>query len=142
MSIEPEVQYRSKRLGRIVNNGYRYIYKPSHPRAKTHGGYVGEHVLVMEQALGRLLLDDELVHHKDENRLNNNPDNLEVTSRSRHAQIHAKPPAVVELTCRNCGKAFVRKRRQVVTKIKNGQVDFYCERRCAAASFGHGRSKQ
>jgi len=32
----------------------------------------------MEQALGRRLSPNETVHHKDRNRLNNTPDNLEL----------------------------------------------------------------
>lgn len=32
----------------------------------------------MQEVLGRRLESDERVHHKDGNRLNNNPDNLEL----------------------------------------------------------------
>ena len=34
--------------------------------------------IVMEEKLGRKLLPDEQVHHKDKNPLNNDPDNLEI----------------------------------------------------------------
>ncbi len=57
---------------------YAMLYRPDHPNQK--GGYVYEHRLVAEQKLGRLLLPDEVVHHKDENPKNNAPDNLEVFS--------------------------------------------------------------
>jgi hypothetical protein len=61
--------------GRIQNEqGYILIYSPGHPHA--HNKYVREHVLVMEQILGRYLLPGETVHHKNHDRADNHPDNL------------------------------------------------------------------
>lgn len=50
---------------------------PDHPHATT-AGYVRKHRLVMEDKLGRHLLPTEVVHHKDDNPANNDPDNLEL----------------------------------------------------------------
>ncbi len=47
-----------------------------------------EHRLVMERKLGRPLLRSEIVHHKDENGLNNTPENLELTTQSEHVRHH------------------------------------------------------
>jgi hypothetical protein len=44
----------------------------------------------MEGILGRPLEPWEDVHHKDENKANNNPDNLEVKSHGRHTTEHRK----------------------------------------------------
>lgn len=63
--------------GRVQRKGYWYIYAPDHPRC-TKAGYVLEHRLVMEGALGRYLERHEVVHHRDGNRENNVPENLEV----------------------------------------------------------------
>ena len=55
------------------------------------GNKIYVHRKVMEQKLGRKLQPDELVHHKDEDKLNNNPGNLELTNRSLHAKRHWTP---------------------------------------------------
>ena len=49
-----------------------------------------EHRIVAEKMLGRKLEKGEIVHHKDHNKHNNNPDNLEVMTQSKHASIHLK----------------------------------------------------
>lgn len=68
-------------------SGYVYIYAPEHPEANTRG-YVYEHRVVAEQKIGRRLLKNEVVHHKDEVRSNNDPDNLEVMDKGEHARLH------------------------------------------------------
>lgn len=52
-------------------------------------GYVYRYQIVMELKLGRPLNPGEIVHHKDENQGNDQPDNLEVkASQSEHARLH------------------------------------------------------
>lgn len=49
------------------------------------------HVVIAEtHLLGRRLKKGEHVHHKDENKTNNNLENLEVMTISEHMRIHAK----------------------------------------------------
>lgn len=68
--------------------GYWLAYVPDHPRANAKG-LVREHRLVLEKKIGRYLLPTEDVHHKDENKANNDPDNLELMpSRSDHIRHH------------------------------------------------------
>jgi hypothetical protein len=74
---------------KIMVNKYRYIYMPEHPRAiGTKKLYVAEHRIVMENSLGRFLNDDEVVHHKDENTLNNDISNLQLMSAVEHIKHH------------------------------------------------------
>lgn len=74
--------------GRVRHTkGYVLAYAPEHPEAV--GGYVLEHRLVAEEMLGRRLRADEDVHHKDGDKMNNHPSNLEVLNHSEHARHHA-----------------------------------------------------
>ena len=47
-----------------------------------------EHRVVAEKVLGRKLRKKEIVHHKDENKHNNTPENLSVITQSDHIKIH------------------------------------------------------
>jgi HNH endonuclease len=47
-----------------------------------------EHRVVMEQKLGRRLTSEELIHHDDHTRGNNDPGNLLLTNRVEHARLH------------------------------------------------------
>lgn len=70
-------------------NGYKLIYMPEHPRVIGTSGCVYEHIIIAEQKLGRLLTDDEVVHHIDGNRSNNLPENLIVfKSKADHSRYH------------------------------------------------------
>lgn len=66
--------------GRVqLKDGYIRAYAPEHPRA-VNGRYVLEHILVMEEKLGRYLHPDERVHHMNKIRNDNRPENLELWS--------------------------------------------------------------
>lgn len=74
------------RLGH--ENRYWARHTPDHPAANP-AGYVLEHRLVAEQTLGRLLRDDEVVHHVNHDPIDNRPENLQVMSRAEHVRVHA-----------------------------------------------------
>lgn len=46
------------------------------------------HVVLMEQHIGRRLNADEVVHHIDHNRSNNEITNLQLMTRSEHTRLH------------------------------------------------------
>lgn len=58
-------------------DGYILVLSRDHPFRNRHG-YVRLHRMVMEEKLGRFLDPDEVVHHMDGNKENNDPDNLEL----------------------------------------------------------------
>lgn len=68
--------------------GYRKKLCVGHPRADSKG-YVHEHVLAVEEHLGRHLHRDEVVHHKDGCKSNNVLCNLELMLDSEHRRLHA-----------------------------------------------------
>jgi hypothetical protein len=47
------------------------------------------HVVVAEWAEGRRIMDGEVVHHRDENKMNNHPDNLQIMNHNEHNRLHA-----------------------------------------------------
>ena len=66
--------------------GYVMIWAPDHPRSG-RGHYVFEHILVMEDLLGRYLLPHESFHHRNGLRDDNRPANLELWTRPQPTGI-------------------------------------------------------
>lgn len=111
---------------------------PNHPRTSSQG-CVPVHVLVAEEMLGRYLTPEEVVHHIDENKRNNNPSNLMVfaTAGDHNAfhtgnhdiykdndvwRVHKKKDKI--LTCPTCGKRFRREH------TRHKEIMF-CSQQCA-----------
>ena len=78
-----------------------YIDGDGYARIRVDGKMVHEHRHVMSKILGRKLRKGEIVHHKDGDRANNNPSNLELWL---HPQMYGMRAS--DLICHHCGKAY------------------------------------
>lgn len=74
---------------KIRTDGYVYVYFPDHPKS-SKGGYIMEHILVMECLIGRHLKDDEVVHHVNHIRHDNRKENLRLMTFKEHSGLHMK----------------------------------------------------
>jgi hypothetical protein len=117
----------------LVSKGdYTYAVVPEHPKC-TKNGYVLEHRIVMENYLGRILDDDEVVHHLNGNKKENEIENLELALKREHIKHHAlkQGQKMVILKCPECNKIF--ERRLGLTFLQKGGRHKYtcCSRSCS-----------
>jgi hypothetical protein len=101
------------------SNGYIEVYAPDHPNRHKSTGFIYEHRFVMSNHLGRPLRKGEIVHHKDENRKNNDLSNLVLAgSIASHKVLHRSPKSkrlqlpeeanpIIKCLC-GCGKEFLK----------------------------------
>lgn len=94
-----------------TSTGYIRIYCPDHPRASASSGLVYEHTLVAERALGKHLPVGAEVHHVNEDKSDNRPENLVIVQDSSYHQLlHRRMRAyracgdARALKCCYCGK--------------------------------------
>lgn len=86
------------------SKGYTLVMCKGHPRASKNG-YVFEHVLIAEKAVGRFLFPPIKVHHVNEIRSDNRNQNLVVCEdQAYHQLLHQRRRALLE-----CGNAAWRK---------------------------------
>ena len=77
--------HKGNRDGKFIDKRYGYVYilKPAHPRARKDG-YVSEHILIWEEANGKPLPVDWIVHHLNGIRNDNRPLNLMGMPKGNH----------------------------------------------------------
>ncbi len=72
--------------GRFTTKGYVYILiNPTGPAV-----YRREHDLIIERIIGRSLVKGEVVHHKNEIKNDNRPENLQLMTISEHMKLHRR----------------------------------------------------
>ena len=141
--LKGELNSSFKGYEKVSRYGYKLIYKPLHKRAN-HAGYVFEHILVMEKHIKRPLIyfgfknkNNEVCHHIDRDKLNNNINNLELMTDSEHAKLHIREDRSRSL------KAGIT--RSIVSKVEQKVIiDLYKKggitQKQLASKFGFSQS--
>jgi hypothetical protein len=80
----------------IDSCGYISVYVgPNYKYTNTYGGRIREHIYLIQEKLGRQLDKNEVIHHIDGNKLNNNMNNLDLCTVQQHNNCHAKSEKIV-----------------------------------------------
>lgn len=103
---------------------YQYFCDKEHPLANSQGRiYYHRHVASLK--LNRWVKKSEDVHHIDENRQNNTPENLEILDKSDHRRLHIFEHLVAEplenKICIECNNIFkpIHKIQKFCSRICN-----------------------
>ena len=73
--------------GKTKANGYWFVYRPEHPRASRQG-YVREHIVVWEETHHQLLPRDRVIHHINQIKTDNRPENLVALASRNHHKLN------------------------------------------------------
>ncbi len=71
----------------LVIHGRVFVFKPEHPRANKRG-FVRRAIVVSEAHVGRFLNRQEVVHHKNRNKMDDQLGNLQIMTRANHSRLH------------------------------------------------------
>lgn len=112
-----------------TGGGYILVKAPAgHPNARK-SGYILEHRLVAATTKGDALSASEIVHHENEIKHDNRPENLTITDKPKHTRFHGtgdkNPRFVLKVPkeCERCGKQFI-------PSHGNYKRNKYCSRKC------------
>ena len=118
------------KTGKWKYRGYVFVSCPEHPRARPDG-YIQEHILVLENKLGRPLEKREHTHHINGIKDDNRPENLTVLDKSKHGSHHSierwkrdKQKNLLNPPCPKCKNTDVRKEGFYYTKTEKKQKYF------------------
>jgi hypothetical protein len=84
-------------VGKIIKprGGYYEVYVRKTHLYRPEQYWVRQHIIVVENHIGRKLLENEVVHHIDGDKLNNDIENLDICTISEHNSCHGKAEKIV-----------------------------------------------
>lgn len=104
------------------------IYLPNHHRSD-RSGYTFRSIVAYELYHNCIVFTDMVVHHKNEDKLDDSKENLELIEFGKHTTLHNKPrveASNVERICEVCKEIFVIKR----WRLKDPSRGKFCSREC------------
>lgn len=116
----------------MKNGEYELVIAPdNYPGQIYRNRYCLAHILAYQKAYGIIPNSNEVVHHIDGNKYNNDPSNLQLMTREAHSELHNKTRIIklVEFICPGCGNHFIKPRRTTFL-IKGGMYNC-CSKKCA-----------
>lgn len=114
-------------------SGYVLVKAPEgYPGHKYRGKYLLESHAVWWQRTGTLVPKGFVLHHENEIKDDNRIENLVLKELWRHTAEHrAKTPTpAMSLDCCCCKKEFKYRMYKYRWAIKQGQIRFFCSRKC------------
>lgn len=114
-----------------IYKGRMEVYLPDYPYSVSYGhkkGYITRAAAVWWIYTGQKITRGWVIHHIDENKLNDCIDNLQVMTANAHASLHHFKD-IVYLTCEWCGSEF----RVYPYRKKTAR---YCSSQCKGEAFG------
>lgn len=70
---------------KVDKQGYVHVFVGMGYPGATRVGWILEHRKVMQECIGRPLMFWEIIHHRDRDKANNKPENLELTTSAEHS---------------------------------------------------------
>jgi hypothetical protein len=122
----------------MKNGPYELIVPPGdYPGKRYRERYAYEHRVNWWKETGENPDDfpNHVVHHRDEEKRNNKPINLELKPVVEHGKHHARPKTMVGKLCLHCGTYFERRSEGVKLERK------FCSRRCIGL-YNHRKRKR
>lgn len=118
----------------MINGDYIMIVAPSdYPGKLYRNKYCYEHIYVYWKTYGIIPNDNEIIHHKDGNKHNNNPNNLQLMLTKDHKKLHDEHlNNMVLFKCPVCGKLFIKTKRESLSKHNKA---YYCSKQCSGKSI-------
>lgn len=125
----------------MKNGPYILIIAPQKfPGKKYRNRYCYEHQAVWWQNTGEIVTKPFLIHHKNENKHDNNFSNLEKKLIATHSREHnlERAPKPIQLNCKYCNKEIFIKPRNYRSRLKINKNGFFCSQSCGA-KFQHSK---
>lgn len=126
------IEYNKKiKISPSLTCGYQTFCDSKHP-LKCGSGWVYYHRHVASIKIGRWLTKKDHVHHKDGNKENNLPENLEVLTHQEHSKLHWPQKLSRLIVCPVCGS---------VKQNKQSKYKIYCSGYCRNLAIGYQTEK-